>query len=669
MKKTLPGLVPSLLAFSLVIAACGEAPITGVCDPTDASCATPDPTDTTSTAAPLTVIQVDPSDGASSVETSATVTVTFNRVVATASVTSTSFTVGTEAGDRTVSGTTVTFTPTGPLSEGATYAVAVSGITDDAGVGLASDFSSSFSTLSRPVLADVGPNFDASMGSSVTLDKGASSGTGATYTWTQLSGPDVGALNGESPVFPAPGEVARLSFELSVSDQTTTAVDTVVVWILEDKDQAIWVSQGGSPTNPGTRDAPLSSIQDAIDAADNAGNGADVYVAEGNYDESLTLRSRVSIYGGFEDVDWTRDIDTRRPVVSGAAVAVRGTTANALTVEGLEIIAADGVGVGGASIAVLLNTSDGVLLTRNVITSGNGAAGATGTTPGRAATGAAGSRGGNARLCVSRTSGGTRGVNYRDGGNGGLGGGTNPTSGASGEGGSGGSAGSRGTSGSKNGKDAGNGAAVGSAGSSGAAGADFGAVDVDGNYVVDASGTTGGRGGAGYGGGGGGGAYGLVGFCGGSGGGGGGGGQGGFGGTAGLGGGASFGVLVIGQGAVAIVGNEVVTGAGGAGGVGANGGSGGFGGGGRSGGSRGCDSIIPSLCTGSGGDGGDGRTGGRGGHGGGGGGGPSVGVLEGAASTTTRSGNVFTTGFGGVGGASLGNDGPVGQSLDYKKIS
>jgi len=671
MKKHLPdiGFPPAAAILSCAaligLMACGDAPITGVCDPADAEC---NPTQTTMDP-PLTITQIVPAAGATDVETGATVTVTFNRVVAAASVTPSSFSVGSVTGDRTVSGTTVTFTPSGPLSGGASYAVAINGVTDEEGVGLATAFSSSFNTVSLPVMADAGVDFDASGGGQITLDKGASSGTGATYAWVQLSGPSVGSLTGDSPTFTAPAEVTGLVFELTVSDGTMSQVDTVRVWVLEDAEQAIWVSTTGSPTNPGTRTAPLSSIQDAIDAADNAGNGADVYIAEGNYDETLTLRSRVSLYGGFEDAEWTRDVATRKPVVSGDAVAVRGETANALTIEGLEIIAADGAGVGGTSIAVLLNTSDGVLLTRNVITAGSGTIGASGTTPTRATTGASGSRGGNARLCVSRTSGGSRGVNYRDGGTGGLGAYSNPTAGGKGESGSGGSAGSAGSSGSKNGKDAGNATGGGGAGSAGAAGADFGSVDANGDYVVESSGATGGRGSAGYGGGGGGGAYGLVGFCGGSGGGGGGGGQGGFGGTSGTGGGASLGVLVIGQGAVQIVDNEVLTGMGGTGGAGASGGWGGFGGGGRSGGSRGCDSIFTSVCTGSGGDGGDGTTGGRGGHGGGGGGGPSIGVLEGTAATTTLSGNVFTLGAGGTGGASSGNDGPGGQNLDYKKTS
>lgn len=655
----------------MVVGACGQSvtePPPG-CDPTDSAC-NPGPGGETT---PLTVTQVTPANGAEGVALGTTVTVTFDRPVASASVTESSVSLGSVAGNRAVAGSSVTFTPSGDLSDGQTYTVSVNGVTDLEGVGLAAPFTSSFTTELLAVMADAGPDFDVSMGSSVTLDKGSSTGTGATFTWTQLSGTDVGLLTGDSPTFTAPEEVGLMSFELSVSDGSTTELDTVQVWVLEDADQAIWVSPSGSSSNPGTRESPLGSIQEAIDAADNAGNGADVYVAAGDYAETLTLRSRVSVYGGFDPVSWDRDLDLHRPVVMGESVAVWGNAANSLTLEGLEIVAADAVGTGASSIAILLDDSDGVLLSKNVVQAGAGAMGASGSSPEgfRARRGNGGARGGNARLCVSRTSGGAGGSNYRSGGSGGLGGGTNPTGGsaASSSSSGGGGGGPAGTSGSKNGRPGGDATANGAPGTNGAAGADFGSVDADGNYLPETAAAGGGHGGTGYGGGGGGGAYGLVGFCGGSGGGGGGGGEGGDPGTPGTGGGASFAVLLVGLTVADLVENDLRTSVGGAGGSGGGGQLGGLGGSGNSGGSRGCDAWIPTLCTGSGGSGGDGSVGGRGGHGGGGGGGPSIGVVEGPDASVAMTGNVFDLGGGGVGGSSLGNDGPTGASAEHKKIS
>ena len=674
MKRFLQGWTLSVLVAA-VLAACGETPITGTCDPTDPACNPTDTTDTTTTPPPaLTVVSVTPADGATEIETGATVSIVFNRAVAASSVTTSSVTVGSAPGDRSVSGSTVTFTPTSDLDEGTSYTVTVNGVTDGDGVGLASAFTSSFTTVSFPVAADAGADFDVSFGDEVTLEPQGSTGTGATATWTQISGASLGALSGEAPTFTAPESVGDYAFELSVTDGSTTEVDSVRVWVLEDADHAIWVAPSGSSVAAGglgTRAAPLASIQEGITESDNAGFLGDVYVAAGSYNETLTLAGNVSLYGGFDETDWSRDISTNKPVVSGDAVAVVGVEAGNLTVEGFEIIAADAVGTAASSIAILLNNASGVLLTGNSIMSGAGTAGTGGAAhTARARTGSNGSNGRNATECVSSHSGGARGENYRRGGNGGSAGWGNGSGGgsASSTASGGGGGGSGATGGGDNGGRGGDAWRNGSAGANGVAGSAFGSVTGDGVYVPESTGTRGSSGGAGFGGGGGGGGHGITGACGGSGGGGGGGGEGGAAGHRGTGGGASFGVLLVGLSVAEITDNEITTGVGGIGGSGSNGQSGGYGGVGRRGGYRACDSIITSWCTGAGGRGGDGSTGGRGGHGGGGGGGPSIGIVEGADASATQSGNVFTLGGGGTGGVSAGNDGPTGESVEHKKI-
>lgn len=660
-------------AFALItglISACGgsEAP---ACSPTDPGCDTGDGDgDGNGNPTALAVTQVSPNDGTTSVATDAAVTITFSRAVAASSVTSTSVTVGSLTGTRDVSGSTVTFTPDDAMAEATSYTVTVNGVTDADGVGLDAAFSSSFTTVSSPAMADAGPDLSVTAGAESMLDGSASTGSGASYTWTVLEGPSVGPLSGATPTFTAPDEIGKMIVELSVAGGSGTDVDTVQVWVLEDADQALWVSPSGSDSNPGTREAPMATLQAAIDAADGAGNGADLYIAGGEYPETLTLRSRVSLYGGWDETDWSRDITSGRAVVRGGPTAVQGTESNDLVLEGLEVVAADATDPGQSSIAVWLLNATGVTVRENIIRAGAGAMGVSGTTPNRTRTGSGGADGGDARLCVSRTSGGSRGVNYRDGGTGGLGGGTNPTGGSDAEASSGGDGGNAGTSGSKNGRNGTNGKATGPVGGNGAAGSAFGAIDGSGTYDPSAAGgNTGTNGGPGYGGGGGGGAYGLVGFCGGSGGGGGGGGEGGQPGTGGMGGGASFAVLAVGPGEIEIVGNELHTAGGGQGGIGASGGFGGFGGGGGDGGTYGCDAWIPSICTGSGGDGGNGTTGGRGGHGGGGGGGPSIGIIEGSTTTITQNGNTFMLGDGGAGGTSSGTSGPSGETAENKKLT
>lgn len=673
MKTFLRGSTASLIAAALMLAACGETPVTGVCDPSTQTC-DPDPTDSTSTA-PLEVVSVTPANGATGVELDEPVVVAFNRVVDPASVSASSVQLTGVSGALSTAGTTVTFTPSTMYGEGETLGVTVNGVTDIEGVGLSSTFISNFTAKTLALSVAAGPDFDASMGESVTLDQAVTEGTGATFTWTQIAGPSVGTLSGRTPTFTAPDEVGVVLLEVSGTDGVETQVDTLSIWVLEDANAAIWVSAlAGSPSGDGSRQAPLASIQDAISAADVA--GGDVYIAAGNYDESLVLRSRVSLYGGWDHTDWSHDVAANRPVVSGSATAVFGEQVNDVRLDGLEIIAADAVGTGASSVAVWLDRATELVLTNNVIQAGAGAAGAPGSQGATGRKGSDGTDGEDAFICVlSSSDPGSRGVNFRAGGNGGRGrigngdGGANASSQPNGGNGGGG-----GTSSSKNGRDGTNGEVNGANGGNGSAGAAFGALTPTGYDPDAAVGGTGSKGGTGWGGGGGGGARGftavLVSACAPAGGGGGGGGEGGGGGTGGKGGGASIAVLLLGTTVAQITDNEIRTGTGGQGGAGGNRGTRGGRGIGGDGGTRACDSLAPSLCTGYGGDGGDGSYGGYGGYGGGGGGGPSIGILEDAAATGSVSANTYDLGGGGAGGArSGGNPGTPGESTEHKKIS
>jgi hypothetical protein len=657
------------LAVALV-AACGSEG--EPCSPTDPAC---DPGGGPSAFAVSSVV---PADGTSDVDPGTTVTITFSAAVDAASVTSSSVSLGSVAGALSVSGSVVTFTPDAALSNGQSYSLTVSGVTGADGTAMGSAFASSFTTRAVAASAVAGEDMEAESGGSATLDGSAS--TGSSITWTQLSGPDVGTLTGTSPSFTLPDQVGTLDFEVSASDGTTTETDTIRIWVLEDADFAIWVSPAGDSANAGTREAPLSSIQHAIDMADNGGNGADVYVAAGTYAETLTLRSRVSLYGGWNADDWTRDIDANRPVVTGGETAVYGESSNDLTVEGLEIVAADAATNGASSIAVFLAESDGVTIRNNVIAAGMGmmgANGANGAPRPSSQTADRGSNGANASVCGSAGGTGGAGNLGYNGGRGGNGGALGGSGGSRGEGtggaGTGGSAGSGGAVASGGG--GGGGGTDGLAGSGGSGGGAFGSVNAAG-YVVS-SGTNGGHGGHGEGGGGGGGGGGvaLLAGCGGGGGGGGEGGTGGLRGDAGQGGGASLGILLLGQTVVSIADNAISTADGGAGGKGGNGSPGLAGGGGGTGGDN-------NAFGGSGGNGGKGGEGGGGGGAGGGGGGPSIGIVEDAGATATLSANTYDLGTPGAGGArgtgaavSGGNDGDngtagaAGEAADHKKIS
>jgi hypothetical protein len=111
--------------------------------------------------------------------------------------------------------------------------------------------------------AKAGPDIDIARGMSVKLDGSGSIETSddpVTWTWTQVSGPDVtggaGYLVGATPVFTAPASVSSLEFDLRLSDGFTTgAPDRVQVNVMEDPVNALFVGADGNDLNRGTRAA------------------------------------------------------------------------------------------------------------------------------------------------------------------------------------------------------------------------------------------------------------------------------------------------------------------------------------------------------------------------------------------------------------------------------
>src|SRR6266550_2610522 len=242
------------------------------------------------------------------------------------------------------------------------------------------------SASKTPPTASAGPDQDVNRGELVALTATATDpdGQSLTLTWTQVAGPSVGALSGPTPTFTAPNAVVTLAFDLVAYDGVDSSPPArLVIRVLEDKAHALWVAPAGNDANAGTRAAPKHSIQAAINAANAAGLGADVYAAAGTYSGSLTLHSNVSVYGGYNPTTFLRDVAANATVVDGGATAVTASSANALTVDGLTIRSA-AAGVGGSSIAILLDNSSNVVISGNTISAGAGGAGAVGTsgTPG-----------------------------------------------------------------------------------------------------------------------------------------------------------------------------------------------------------------------------------------------------------------------------------------------
>ncbi len=609
---------------------------------------------------PLTISAVTPSDGATSVSVNGSVSATFSKELDATTVTNSSFYLQGVSGSVSVSGSTATFKPSAPLAEKTSYTLVVTtDVKDIDGQVLSADYMSSFETAVKPVTS-AGDDQDVNRGETVTLNGSSNLGASATYTWTQKAGPSVGALSGAKPSFTAPDSVSVLVFEMTVDDGSgPSAPDEVKVYVLENKKSAFWVSGSGSDSNPGTRKAPYATISAAITAATAAGAGGDVYIAEGDYAESIVLSANVSLYGGFDPLSWMRDVRVFITRINGGAVAVFGKQADNVTLDGLTIVSADATKPGQSSIAVSFAKSKNLTITNNTLIAGNGVkggSGSDGTTPKKAPNGKAGEKAG---LCGNPGGSGGNGSGY-DGGKGGNGGAAGGFKGSTGGGGT--LAGGGGKGGIVSSGKPGGGGKTGAFNGHGATGgADFGKVAF--GLYIGAKGANGKRGGNGGAGGGGGGGAGSGVACGGGGGGGGAGGYGGGAGGGGLGGGGSFGIILSDTSTAEIVNNSITTGNGGDGGAGGSGAGGGTGGTYGKGGTN-------SAAGWAGGRGGSGGKGGLGGDGASGGGGPSIGIVE-QASDSFQDMNVFTLGTPGNGGFRTDDDGAkgaTGEQAETKKV-
>ena len=427
---------------------------------------------------------------------------------------------------------------------------------------------------------------------------------------------------------------------------------------------AIFVAPVGDDANPGTRARPKLTFRNAVGAA--ASQGKAVYAMVGGYPETLEMRERVSVYGGY-DTSWRRSLLNRtrltgEPDSPGHTQGATAVDIKATTV--LQLVALEPrapTAAGSSSYGLRGGQSPGLIVERMIATAAPGRPGVAGSD------GTAGSMGQNGTGSPDRFNchfGGAGGASLigRRGGAGG--GGRERAAGADG------GAGSltspdvnnrMGGPGGPGGVDAGG---VGFWGDSGTRGSDGvggfgGGKTFDGRWLGDA-GKRGASGTHGHGGGGGGGSgsdsrYDL----------GGGGGGGGAGGIAGQGanggtaGGGSFGVLFAGgvdAGPQVIRDSVVRAASGAAGGAGGSGGRGGAGGSGAQG----------EVCTAGtgGGRGGNGGFGGNGGGGGGGAGGPSV-AFSGVSSARTP-GSTAAHATAGAGGGGGGQDGAAGVAGDYE---
>ncbi len=644
----------TLASLTLLLIGCSS-------DPTD-----PDPV--------LVLLTLSPADEAADVSVQDVVTATFDADLDPTTVTATTFRIDGVAGVAAANGATATFTPDAPLAPGTAYTVMIDATVASAtGATLGAEHLADFTTLASqgtPV-ASAGPDFDADLSQAVTLDGSGSTesdGLPLTYLWTQIAGPSIGTLDAvEQPGVVLPSEVGGLAFELVVStDAGVSAPDTVTVFVCIDKDSAFFVAPDGDGSNPGTRAAPFATLDQGLDAAAALGEqvpGA-VYVAAGDYHESVRLRDRIHLYGGFAPDTWVRGESRAVSAIYGGQRAVIGDEDYQIVFDGFDVHTAATTTEEPTAVCVTLVECGSITLSNLNLTAVDGLDGPFRYPPSRPSQSADGQNGGDWSVVITPQGGaGGSGGGMHAGGNGGVGSLLNGFGGLDGAGPAGGTGGAGGVMpnmGSQ-GQPGGNGA-MGAPATEGGPG--FGSLNWSGQYRLG-NGGAGGEGTVGSGGGGGGsGAGWTLGFSG-AGGGGGAGGYGGRGGHGGHGGGGSFGIISYGSSTIDIHDCRITTGDGGNGGDGSLGSEGGLGGN-RGYGGLGDDGGLATY----GGDGGQGGNGGPGGPGGGGGGGPSIGIVW-RSGTVTITNVVYEIGQGGEGGVCPDENGPVGavgESMEVKEV-
>lgn len=155
-------------------------------------------------------------------------------------------------------------------------------------------------------------------------------------------------------------------------DENCDGIDGVI-------EDAIFVSRDAAPNGNGTITAPYQRISDAISAWYSAGKKY-ILVAEGIYEEDLTLANGVVLHGGYSVNFRERDLVLHASKIKGvsaeaAVTAVRLTTPAVL--DGFVIEGADRsvANEGSASIAVWIRNTTQVKLYSNQIIGGQGAPG------------------------------------------------------------------------------------------------------------------------------------------------------------------------------------------------------------------------------------------------------------------------------------------------------
>ncbi len=142
----------------------------------------------------------------------------------------------------------------------------------------------------------------------------------------------------------------------------------------------VFVDSTKSDSNNGAKETPVATVGKGLALAKQNGLPR-IYVCEGTYAEDLVIDAShdgISIYGGWKCADWS--YSGGKPVIGKTTTASKlDALTQGTTIEDVAIAAPDATSAGESSLAMFVNGSQNVALSRVALSAGVGVKGADGT--------------------------------------------------------------------------------------------------------------------------------------------------------------------------------------------------------------------------------------------------------------------------------------------------
>jgi hypothetical protein len=213
------------------------------------------------------------------------------------------------------------------------------------------------------------PGCSASDGSAVGASGGRGDRTGAPWGGTAGAGFDFPSAEGGAAGTTGEASTPPRCVPTGEDEPDDHFEDTNCDGIDGDVARALFVAVDGDDSAVGTLEAPLATLQAAIDRSKS--EQKHVYVCNGAYEQAVTIQgSGIRLYGGFDCEDGGRRIADRARIESKRAIPLRVAAARDVIVDRLAFVAPDATGLEESSVAAVVEKSVQVQLRRVELESG-----------------------------------------------------------------------------------------------------------------------------------------------------------------------------------------------------------------------------------------------------------------------------------------------------------